>query len=70
MIEQTLRSLFDFQKFTGNKALQNLIHDTDSRYSHSLSEEELSYVNAAGVPAMMNIKDQDNTNKDDPWAQH
>ncbi len=35
-----------------------------------LSEEELSDVNGAGVPAMMNIKDQDKINKDDPWNQH
>ncbi len=67
MIEQKLRHLFDFQRFSGNKKLHNLIQDTDSRYSRSLSEQELNFVNAAGVPGMMNIKDQDNTNKDDPW---
>ncbi len=33
-----------------------------------LNEEELSSV--TGVPAMMNIRDQDDVNKDDPWNQH
>ncbi len=70
MIEQKLRYLFDFQKFAGNKKLHDLIQDTETRYSRSLSEDELSYVNAAGIPAMMNIKDQITTNKDDPWNQH
>ncbi len=70
MIEQKLRYLFDFQKFAGNKKLNDLIQDTDTRYTRSLSDEELSYVNAAGIPAMMNIKDQNTTNKDDPWNQH
>lgn len=70
MIEQKLRQLFDFQRFAGNKKLHDLIQDTESRYSRSLSEDELTYVNAAGVPSMMNIRDQDNINKDDPWNQH
>ncbi len=70
MFEQKLNLLFDFQKFAGSSKLQDLIQDTSARYkTQALTEEELSYVNAAGVPAMMNVKDQGEKNKDDPWNQ-
>lgn len=43
-----LRSLFDYQRFAENERLAALISETESRYSHALSDDELEYVSAAG----------------------
>lgn len=67
MTDQTIRRLFDFQKFADNQQLHSVIEDTQSRYGHALTEEELSYVNAAGVPAMMNVRDSDDKSKESAW---
>lgn len=53
MTQQVLKALFDFQKFARNTQLDSLIEETQSRMAVSLSEDELAYVNAAGVPEMM-----------------
>lgn len=53
----TLKDLFDFQRFANNEKLNALIQDTQSRLPSSLSEEELSFVNAAGVPEIMGYKE-------------
>ena len=70
MTEQVLKRLFDFQKFAPNKKLEAMIQETQSRQTVSLSESELAYVNAAGVPEMMGLLNEDSSNKDVPWNQH
>ena len=70
MTEHVLRKLFDFQKFALNSKLDALIQDTQSRQAASLSESELAYVNAAGIPEMMGLLNDESPNKDDPWNQH
>lgn len=50
-MEETLKSLFDFQKFSGNPRLAEIISDIESRYGNVLSDDELEWVNAAGEPA-------------------
>ena len=67
MTEQVLRTVFDFQRFAHNSRLDELIEDTQSRQAISLSESELSYVNAAGVPGMMGLVGGGESDKDDPW---
>ncbi len=47
-MEETLKSLFDFQKFSGNPRLAEIISDIESRYGNALSDDELEAVNAAG----------------------
>ncbi len=59
MTEKILRTLFDFQRFAGNKDLEEVISETESHYGRALSDDELSYVSAAGVPSMMNIRESD-----------
>lgn len=68
MTEQVLRKLFDFQRFSRNKKLEAMIQDTQSRQASSLSENELSYVNAAGIFEIMGY--HEDPPKDDPWNQH
>lgn len=43
-----LRFLFNYQRFTDNKKMAALITETENRYSHVVSEDELAYVSAAG----------------------
>ena len=48
-MERKLKALFDFQKFEGNAALQSVIDAVHARSAmNELSEDDLSYVNAAG----------------------
>ena len=50
-MEKKLASLFDFQKFEANPALQRVIDSVHARYgARMLSDEELDLVNAAGAP--------------------
>ena len=70
MTEQVLKRLFDFQRFARNNKLDAIIEDTLSRQNSALSEHELSYVNAAGIPEIMGFTGGDTSSKDDPWNQH
>lgn len=69
MTDQVLRRLFDYQRFARCKKLDVLIQDTQSRQAVSLSESELSYVNAAGIPEIMGMVPPDPDDKDGPWNQ-
>lgn len=52
-MELKLHTLFEYQKYEKNKHLQNIIDDSINKYeSTELFDDELEYVNAAG----MNIK--------------
>ncbi len=58
-MEKTLARLFDFQRFSGNTRLADIIADTERRYDNSLSDDDLEKVNAAGeiiVPKMREDK--------------
>ena len=46
-----------------------MIRDTQSRQAVSLSESELAFVNAAGIPEIMGFNGGDVSQKDDPWTQ-
>ena len=47
-----LEKLFDYQKFENNSRLAKLISETEARYAKALSDDDLEFVNAAGVPEM------------------
>ena len=50
-MQKTLKSLFDFQKFEGNPALQQVIDSVHARYAvRELSLDEMDWVAAAGTP--------------------
>lgn len=51
-----LGNLFDFQKVAGNKDLEAVIKDTESRYAVELSDSELELASAgtgANAPGMV-----------------
>ena len=58
--EAKLSSIFDFQRFEGNKKLQALIDETETRYAYALSDDDLEWVNAAGE-----IENKDKKHDDD-----
>lgn len=47
-MKDTLRKLFDYQRFAGNKRLEVLIDRAEFLHSESLSDDDLEYVCAAG----------------------
>ena len=59
-MEKTLKSLFDFQKFQGNPALQQVIDSVHARYAvRELSPDEMEWVAAAGTPDLKNGKNDE-----------
>jgi hypothetical protein len=50
-MEKTLRRMFDYQRFEGNMALNQVINGVHARYVRELSLDELETVAAAGEPA-------------------
>ena len=52
-MEGMLKRLFDFQKFEGDKDLQDVIDSTHARYNaRELSLDEMEFVAAAGMPEL------------------
>ena len=49
-MEELLKQLFDYQRFERNKRLAALIERAEERYGHTLSDEDLEWVSAAGEP--------------------
>ena len=50
-MEGKLKTLFDYQKFEGNPALQSVIDSVHARYAvKELSLDEMEWVAAAGNP--------------------
>ena len=47
-MENKIKALFEFQRFSGNKRLDAMINDTESRYRNEISDDELESINAAG----------------------
>lgn len=47
-LAETLTALFDFQRFEGDGRLQALIDETEDRFLHDLSDDDLEWVSAAG----------------------
>lgn len=47
-MENKIKALFEFQRFSGNKRLDAMINDTESRYRSELSDDDLENVSAAG----------------------
>lgn len=51
--EDAIEDLFDFQRFSGNVALQPIIDSVDARYGEGkLSLDQLGMLNAAGEPSV------------------
>ncbi len=49
-MENKLKSIFEYQRFENNGRLARMIAETEERYlATELSDEELFFVNAAGI---------------------
>ena len=49
-MSDTLKTLFDFQKFENNESLAKLIKETEERYASVISLDDLEMISAAGTP--------------------
>ena len=50
-MERKLKGLFEYQKFEGNRDLQQVIDSVHARYaSHELALDDMEMVSAAGMP--------------------
>lgn len=49
-MENKLRAMFDYQRFEPSSRLARLIQETESRYAQEISDDDLSFVAAAGEP--------------------
>lgn len=60
-MERALKRLFDFQRFSGNIRLAEMIEDTEKRCGNALSDDALEDVNAAGelIPPRVREVDSD-----------
>ncbi len=59
-MENTLKRLFDFQRFDRNEDLQRVIDSVHAKYAaRELSMDEMSGVNAAGNPELDLLKKKD-----------
>lgn len=47
-MSNTLKNIFDYQKFESNSKLSKLIKETEERYANAVSLDELDMVVAAG----------------------
>ena len=58
-MENKLSRLFDYQKFSGNDELADIINDVESRYpsAKELSDDDLFFVNAAGAVEQPPVSD-------------
>lgn len=54
-MEKKIKTLFDYQIFENNTHLSKLIKQTESDFAKELSDEELSFVNAAGSNTALNF---------------
>lgn len=52
-MENKLKRVFDYQKFSSSRRLSAMITETENRYK-ALNEEDLFLVNAAGDTDIMN----------------
>ena len=58
-MERKLKQLFDYQKFEGSKALQQVIDNVHSRYAvQELDLDEMMFVAAAGTPDSLTKKNE------------
>ncbi len=58
-MENRLRKMFLFQEFMQDEKLKEIIDDVEKRYDNKLTDDELSFVNAAGnVISRENKKDK------------
>ena len=59
MFEKKVKSMFDYQLFSGNKELEAMLHEAEKRCSRALTDDELDFISAAGTPETRNGEKKD-----------
>lgn len=47
-MENKLKNMFEYQRFSQNSRLSKIIADTEAKYASALSDDDLDFVAAAG----------------------
>lgn len=55
-MDRRLTLLFDMQKFQNKSKLNSIISDVENRYAHSIDDDDLELVSAAGTGDMLRDK--------------
>lgn len=58
-MENKIKNMFEYQRFSGNSKLASLIADTEARFDAALSDDDLEFVSAAGMPELNEDEDKD-----------
>lgn len=58
-MENKIKNMFEYQRFSGNSKLASLIADTEARFDAALSDDDLEFVSAAGMPEMNEDEDKE-----------
>ena len=58
-MENKIKNMFEYQRFSRNSKLADLIADTESRFNAALSDDDLELVSAAGMPELNEDDDKD-----------
>lgn len=65
-MEKKLKQMFDYQAFSGNKDIERMMKEAESRYAVALSDDDLFLVNAAGTDVDHDAGKKDGKEKDAP----
>ena len=58
-MENKIKNMFEYQRFSGNSKLASLIADTEARFDAAISDDDLEFVSAAGMPELNEDEDKD-----------
>lgn len=58
-MENKIKNMFEYQRFSGNSKLASLIADTEARFDAALSDDDLEFVSAAGMPELNEDEDKE-----------
>lgn len=63
-MEKKLKQMFDYQAFSGNKEIDRMMKEAETRYGSALSDDDLFFVNAAGTDIDLDREKKDQKDDD------
>lgn len=63
-MEKKLKQMFDYQAFSGNKEIDRMLKEAETRYGSALSDDDLFFVSAAGTDIDLDREKKDQKDDD------
>ena len=63
-MEKKLKQMFDYQAFSGNREIDRMMQEAETRYGSALSDDDLYFVNAAGTEIDLDREKKDQKDDD------